>query len=324
MKDLISVIVPVYQVADYLPQCVDSILCQDHQALEVILIDDGSRDGSSELCDRYAGQDSRVRVIHQKNAGAGAAKNAGLRIASGEYLSFVDSDDFLQPKVYGYMLEVLKQSRAEAAVFSFRDVYPRRTQDHSDVPGRQMMTAKAYLERFLEDWTCALLWNKLYRRELFDGIFFPEGRKIDDEFFTYRGILNAKTVVRDDRIVYNYRRRASSVMGSPKARGQRMMDRIDALAQRREEVIRRFPDLRKAYDIAYVDALCYMSEYPDNSAESLTLLKKLLKDYLFHLGNTLPPKHLWRGILRLSSGSVETLLAQLPPGNCETPEEYYP
>lgn len=104
MNDLISVIIPVYQVADYLPECLDSVLSQDHRNLEVILIDDGSKDDSGTICDRYAAADDRVKVIHQKNSGAAAAKNAGLRIATGEYLSFVDSDDYLEPNVYSYMV----------------------------------------------------------------------------------------------------------------------------------------------------------------------------------------------------------------------------
>ena len=97
MEGVISVVVPVYNVADYLPACLDSILSQDYDALEVILIDDGSTDASGAICDDYAARDSRVRVIHQKNGGAAAAKNAGLRAAGGEYLSFVDSDDYLEP-----------------------------------------------------------------------------------------------------------------------------------------------------------------------------------------------------------------------------------
>ena len=97
MKDVISVIVPVYNVAAYLPECLDSILSQDYDKLEVILIDDGSTDDSGTICDDYARRDSRIRVIHQKNGGAAAAKNAGLRAATGEYLSFADSDDFLEP-----------------------------------------------------------------------------------------------------------------------------------------------------------------------------------------------------------------------------------
>ena len=307
MNQRISVIVPVYNVADYLPQCLDSILSQDHEDLEVILIDDGSTDDSGRICDRYAAADPRVRVIHQENAGAAAAKNAGLRVATGEYLSFVDSDDYLEPKVYGYMLSVLGRCGADAAQFGFRNVYRTRREEHPSAPGRQVVSGKDFLIRFNHDWTCALLWNKLYRRGLFDGIFFEEGHKIDDEYFTYQGFLNAGKVVCDERIVYNYRRRASSVMCSPQAAAQRVMDRIDALTKRRQRVIRRFPELRRDFDVPYLDALSYMSQYPDNSEQSLRLLKSLLWDYLKTPGNTLPPRHLWRDLLRLYITPVRRL-----------------
>ena len=114
MDNVISVIVPVYNVVAYLPECVRSILSQDYPDLEVILIDDGSTDGSGRLCDEFAADDSRVKVIHQPNGGAASAKNAGLRIAGGTYLSFVDSDDFLEPNVYAYMVRTLEKTGADA------------------------------------------------------------------------------------------------------------------------------------------------------------------------------------------------------------------
>lgn len=324
MGDLISVIVPVYNVAMYLPQCLDSILGQDHENLEVILIDDGSRDESGEICDAYARRDGRLRVIHQKNGGAAAAKNAGLRIATGEYLSFVDSDDYLEPNVYGYMLEVLRSEKADVAQFAFRDVYKHRSEDRIFRTGRTAEEGRRYLVRFNGDWTCALLWNKLYRRELFEGVFFEEGHKIDDEYFTYQGLMNAGRVVCDDRIIYNYRRRASSVMLSPQSRNQLVLDRIDAVAKRREKVIARFPELRRAFDVPYLDALVYMSEYPDNSPESLNLLKAKLKAYFWEGGNTLPPKCLWRGLLKLRFTKTEKLLAAYGPLQEPPAEDYFP
>lgn len=313
MNDVISVIVPVYNVAAYLPQCLDSILNQDYRNLEVILIDDGSEDESGSICDRYGGLDSRVRVIHQKNGGAAAAKNAGLRVATGEYLSFVDSDDFLEPDVYGYMLNLLKEYDADAGEFAFRDVYRTRTEDQVFRPGRSVAEGKAYLIRFTKDWSCALLWNKLYKRALFESVFFEEGHKIDDEYFTYQGIMNAAKIVCDDRIVYNYRRRASSVMLSPKSREQLTLDRVDAIAKRREKVISRFPELRKEFDVQFLDALVYMSEYPDNTVESLKLLKTHLKAYFRESGNTCPPKCLWRGLLKLYFTGTDKLLAGCVP-----------
>lgn len=310
MNNTISVIVPVYNVAAYLPQCLDSILQQDHEDLELILIDDGSRDDSEAICDQYAAADPRVRVIHQQNGGAAAAKNAGLRIATGDYLSFVDSDDYLEPNVYGYMLGVLQSANADAAQFAFRDVYRHRSEDRVFRPGRTVAEGREYLVRYPKDWTCALLWDKLYKRALFEGIFFEEGHKIDDEYFTYQGMMNASRVVCDDRIIYNYRRRASSVMRSLESQSRVVMDRIDAVAKRRQTVIRRFPELRKEFDVSFLDSLIYMSEYPDNSGESLELLKRELKGYFREKGNTLPPKCLWRGLVKLRFTKTETLLAQ--------------
>ena len=220
MKDVISVIVPVYNVAAYLPECLDSILSQDYDKLEVILIDDGSTDDSGAICDDYARRDRRIRVIHQKNGGAAAAKNAGLRAATGEYLSFADSDDFLEPGAYAYMLALLKENDADIVRCAFQNRFRTRTEQWLAGEDRCVMEGKAFLVRFTTDWTCGLLWNKLYKRALFDGIFFEEGHKIDDEYFTYQGVMNAAKVVCDPRVVYNYRQRASSVMQSPAARAQ--------------------------------------------------------------------------------------------------------
>ena len=189
MKDVISVIVPVYNVAAYLPECLDSILSQDYDKLEVILIDDGSTDDSGAICDAYARRDGRIRVIHQKNGGAAAAKNAGLRAATGEYLSFADSDDFLEPGAYAYMLALLKENDADIVRCAFQNRFRTRTEQWLAGEDRCVMEGKAFLVRFTTDWTCGLLWNKLYKRALFDGIFFEEGHKIDDEYFTYQGVI---------------------------------------------------------------------------------------------------------------------------------------
>ena len=308
MKDLISVIVPVYNIAGYLPQCLDSILNQDHKKLEVILIDDGSTDASGETCDQYALQDSRIRVIHQKNGGAAAAKNAGLRIATGEYLAFADSDDYLEPESYSYMLQALKDSDAQAGEFSFRYVSRSGGKDHIIYSQRECVSAKEYLLRFTKGWNCALLWNKLYRRELFDGIFFEEGHRIDDEYFTYRGIMNARSVVCDSRIVYNYRLRRSGAMLNPVAGQQRMLDRLDFMNKRRQNVGTRFPDLKQAFDVEYADALIYLADYSENTEVSLKAIKSQIKGYLFDKGNTPPPRYLLKGMLRVLLTPTKVLL----------------
>lgn len=296
--DRISVIVPVYNVAAYLPQCLDSILAQDHEDLEVLVVDDGSTDGSAEICDRYAQQDGRVRVIHQKNAGAAAAKNTALRAATGTYLSFVDSDDYLQPQVYGHMLHLLQSQQADVAQFNFQDVYKTHTEQQRLWQGQGQMDSQQYLLRFLEDWTCALLWNKLYRREIFDGVFFEEGHKIDDEYFTYRGFLKERKIVWDERIIYNYRKRASSVMASTQAAEQRLLDAADAIDQRRFQVGAAYPQLRRAFDRNYLDALWYLSENACRQ-ETVEQLQKRLHAYCKTRGNALPPRYLWARLWKL-------------------------
>lgn len=306
MNQTISVIVPVFNVAGYLPQCVDSILSQDYGNLEVILIDDGSTDGSGEICDRYAALDSRVRVIHQKNGGAAAAKNAGLRLATGEYLAFADSDDYLEPGAYGFLMKVLLENGADAVQGSFREVYRNRAEEQRI--SEEMLEGYDYLLRFPKDFSCALLWNKLYRRALFDGVFFEEGHKIDDEYFTYQGFLQPRKVVRADRIVYNYRKRASSVMSSPESAERLVLDCLDSAAKRRQRILDTLPQLREPFDENYLDVIWYLSGNEGSTERTLQALKGSLHSYLREKGRTRPPVYLWRGLAKLWLIPVPRLL----------------
>ncbi len=307
MNQTISVIVPVFNVAGYLPQCVDSILSQDYGNLEVILIDDGSTDGSGEICDRYAALDSRVRAIHQKNGGAAAAKNAGLRLATGEYLAFADSDDYLEPGAYGFLMKILLENGADAVQGSFREVYRNRAEEQRI--SEEILEGYDYLLRFPKDFSCALLWNKLYRRALFDGVFFEEGHKIDDEYFTYQGFLQPRKVVRADRIVYNYRKRASSVMSSPESAERLVLDCLDSAAKRRQRILDTLPQLREPFDENYLDVIWYLSGNEGSTERTLQALKGSLHSYLREKGRTRPPVYLWRGLAKLWLIPVPRLLA---------------
>lgn len=310
MNGVISVIVPVYNVAAYLPQCVESLWTQNYERLEILLVDDGSTDESGAICDALARQDERIRVIHQKNGGAAAAKNTGLRAATGEYLTFLDSDDYLDPGSYGYMVLLMEELDADIVQCAIRDVYLDRTEDCILKPGRKVFTGVEYLESYTRDWSCGLMTDKLFKRKLFDGIFFEEGHKIDDEYFVYQGVMNARKVVSDDRIVYNYRRRASSVMLSPASRKQIAIDRVDYLAKRRVKVVNRFPELREKFDDDFIYQLITLSQKKDSSEESLTLIKTQLKLYMQEKGHTMPSVFLWPALLQLYFSSTEKLLAK--------------
>ena len=308
MNGVISVIIPVYNVAAYLPECIESILIQDFDALELILIDDGSTDESGRICDEYAQKDSRIKVIHQPNRGAAAAKNAGLQAATGEYLSFVDSDDFLEPGAYIHMVQLLRESEADVVQCSYRDVFKDHTAEHFLSQQKNVLGAADFLALFTKDWTCALLWDKLYKRSLFDGISFETGHKIDDEYFTYRGIMNAGKIVRDDRIVYNYRKRASSVMFSPASARQIVSDRIDYLCKRRTTVIARFPQLRSAYDSHFLNMMIILSRDANATAENIQMIRHHLKSYFREKEHSKPDYHLFPALVLLMFGSTDHIL----------------
>lgn len=308
MSNIISVIVPVYNVADYLPQCIESLLAQTYEALEIILIDDGSTDASGKICDDYAVKDSRIRVIHQKNGGAANAKNTGLRVATGEYLAFVDSDDWVEPDAYAHMLNLLKHENAEVIQCSFRNVYLDGVKDVVTVSDFQVYDVETYLLQFTTDWTSGLMTDKLYYRGLFDNVLFVEGNKIDDEFFTYRGIMNAKKVLRDPKVVYNYRQRASSVMLSNENSERIVMDKLAYLPERRERITTKFPALKSAFDLHYLNMLLFLAREPFATAESLRSEKSMLADYFREKDATKPPATMLLALSKLWLTPVKWLL----------------
>ena len=258
-KGVISVIVPIYGVESYLEECIESILSQTYPALEVILVDDGSPDRCGEICDRYARRDSRIIVIHQKNGGAAAARNAALRIASGEYTGFVDGDDYLEPDAYEKLLEAMLAHQADIVHGKIRLVYVDGTQIPMDSKELLSFSAPEYLLRFRDDWTCSLSTVKLFRSSVLTDVYYEEGHCIDDEFFTYKGVMNAGRILCIPTVVYNYRQRASSVMQSPDTSDRKCQDIIAYLEKRTQDVSRRFPELKTQCSNQYAEQLLYLA-----------------------------------------------------------------
>ena len=210
----LSVIVPVYRVEAYLRRCVDSILAQEVPGMEVILVDDGSPDGSGKICDAYAQSDRRVQVIHKENGGLSSARNAGLDRAAGEFVTFVDSDDYLAPGAYSAMLALAKANDAQLVCGGRYDVdgdtgevrlglCPEKT----EVVSPEALVGRIFLWDGCDSSAC----DKLYRRELFDGIRFPEGRVCEDVPVTYRVVLKAEHAVFWDQPYYHYFHRGGSI-----------------------------------------------------------------------------------------------------------------
>jgi len=210
----ISVIVPVYNVEEYLPRCVDSILAQTYEKLEVILVDDGTKDASDQICDRYAEKDPRVRVIHKENGGLSSARNAGIDIATGEYLAFVDSDDWIEPEMYSHMLELMEKYDTRLVCAGRYDV---ESETEAKTVGlcpekEELVSGEELVKRiFLWDHLDSAAWDKLYHRSLFEGIRYPVGKIVEDVPTTYRLALRAGNAVLCDRPFYNYFHRPNSI-----------------------------------------------------------------------------------------------------------------
>lgn len=213
--DLISVIVPIYKVEQYLDRCVKSIVEQTYTNLEIILVDDGSPDNCPAMCDAWAERDPRIKVIHKVNGGLSDARNAGLEIASGEFISFIDSDDWIEPVFYEKLLETMRASGAEiaacatnfvseeGALFRLRQATPGPV-DRIDALRRLVM----------EDGVYQTVWNMLYRREVIEGILFEKGKYNEDEFWTYRVLDRVERLATVSEPLYNYRQRGTSIIGT--------------------------------------------------------------------------------------------------------------
>lgn len=207
MEKLISIIVAVYNIEEYLPRCVDSILAQSYRRLEIILVDDGSSDKSGELCDTYAGKDSRIKVIHKKNGGLSDARNAGMDLAQGEYIGFVDGDDWIDADMYRAMYEACEQNEAQAAVCRYKQITRNGIIDAST--GNSVLLSKT---EALEIYVCGderyliynSVWSKLFARELVRDMRFPVGKNSEDIMFTTKAFCHMERCVYLDTAYYNY------------------------------------------------------------------------------------------------------------------------
>lgn len=213
-EPLISVIVPVYNVERYLGACVESILAQTYRNIELILVDDGSKDSSGDMCDAVAAKDSRVHVIHQKNAGQAAARNAGIDYAHGEYVGFVDSDDWLETDMYASMLHNMLEHDADLGLTASQYVYPGNEVVPHCIENQFLIMSSEDAFRYvnLAGYFTVAPWDKLIAKNLLDGVRFPMGYfQGEDYLFTYKVLSNASRIVYDSTPKYFYRQTESSV-----------------------------------------------------------------------------------------------------------------
>ena len=239
----ISVIVPVYKVEPYLDKCVSSIVNQTYKNLEIILVDDGSPDNCPAMCDAWAEKDSRIRVMHKTNGGLSDARNAGMAVATGKLMAFVDSDDWIVPDMYEYLYQRLTEDNNDIAACGVQMVWEDKTPSRTLTrEGSCVLNQEEAMRAIIEEsWLKQPVWYKLYKTELVRDILFPVGKYHEDVFWSYQAVGRAQRVSVSDHIGYYYLQRGGSIMGE--GYSLKRLDAVEAKIQRCAYIQERFPAL---------------------------------------------------------------------------------
>ncbi len=275
---LISVIVPIYNVEKYLPRCVDSILNQSYKNLEVILVDDGSPDNSPKICDEYAKQDNRIKVVHKQNGGLSDARNAGMEVATGEYVSFIDSDDWVDADFISELYKGIKSGAdvAECATRLFDD--NDNTLSTRGSKESKISRDDALAKLITEDGVYQTVWNKLYKKSQIDELPFAVGKYHEDDFWTWKVFLKIDNLYLCEKPMYNYLQRSNSIIGSSYS-----LKKLDTLEARYERMLG-LKGVKVAEDLAlmaFVNTLIYSMQCSVkylNKADKKVALKRII-DY---------------------------------------------
>ena len=280
MSDSISVIIPIYKVEEYLDECIISVVSQTYLNLEIILVDDGSPDNCPQMCDEWARRDSRIKVIHKANGGLSDARNAGIGIASGEYIAFVDSDDFIKLDMFEKLHTALVKTGADIAACGILTCEGEKQTAWGcrDTVG----TPKQIYSLLYNDTAYPVAaWNKLYRRSCWETLRFPVGKTCEDAFTTYQLIHNAQRIVMIPEALYCYRIRPGSIMTS--SFSLKKMDEEEAWRCNYQFMAQHYPQFRKkAFDfyLQRVNGLTHLMNEEDrmNFSEQYQLLRRILKN----------------------------------------------
>lgn len=283
-RPLISVIVPVYNVERYISRCVDSILAQTYENLEIILVDDGSTDASGRVCEAYKDRDARVRTIHRCNGGMSAARNAGIQAAEGAYISFVDSDDYIAENLIAYLYHLVSANCAQISVCGYRKIYEdggdtvKRAEERDvSVCGSEEALSMLLYQKGIT----ASVWGKLFQKDLFASIRFPEGRWHEDAAVMYRLLEGAEVIAVGKEIKYDYVQRQGSITHS--GFDIRRMDYIRFTRECIEAMRERHPDLERAaisrHFSACFELLAAMGTDQKDHQNEYNILVKEIKTY---------------------------------------------
>ena len=281
---LISVIVPVYKVEPYLDRCVQSIVDQSYRNMEIILVDDGSPDTCPAMCDSWAENDPRIHVIHKANGGLSDARNAGMAIAKGEYIAFIDSDDWIAPEMLERLAAAMERDDSDIAACTVEMVWDDGTPSRLLTAKENRILNPLEAEKALleETFLKQPVWYKLYRRNVADGLLFPVGKYHEDVFWSYQAVGRARRVSVIDYVGYFYFQRPGSIMGE--GYSLKRLDAIEAKIQQVEYYSRNGSGLADLAKIKLSNACIYHGQLAlkhlpkEERKKALSLLQTVVRE----------------------------------------------
>ena len=255
---MISVIVPIYNTKQYLEKCIESIRAQTYKDLEILLIDDGSTDGSSEICDYYAKEDARIKVIHKPNGGLSSARNRGIDEARGDYIGFVDSDDDIEPEMFETLYNLITQFDTDisACRSNFLQSYEdKKSCIDERYPEVEVICTKEACNKLLLKTGCSdAIWDKLFRASLFDEIRMIEGMIYEDQEVVIRLFAKANTIVLTNKRLHNYYRRPGSESITQGKITEKRHDLLEARIRMHKTIKETYPEIEPAARNRYLEA----------------------------------------------------------------------
>lgn len=302
----ISVIVPVYKVEPYLDKCVSSIVNQTYKNLEIILVDDGSPDNCPAMCDAWAEKDSRIRVIHKTNGGLSDARNAGMTVATGELMAFVDSDDWIAPDMYEYLYRRLAEDNSDIAACGVQMVWEDKTPSRTLTrEGSCVLNQEEAMRAIIEEsWLKQPVWYKLYKTALVRDILFPVEKYHEDVFWSYQAVGKAQKVSVSDHIGYYYLQRGGSIMGA--GYSLKRLDAVKAKVQRCAYIQERFPALSPLaikdlwFTCIYQGQLALRALNKAEAEKILTYFENLVETHPFQMEECSLKERLWLNMAKSS------------------------
>lgn len=300
---LISVIVPIYNVEKYLPRCIDSLIHQSYANLEIILVDDGSPDNCPDICDDYAKIDNRIQVIHKENGGLSDARNVGFEHSTGEYIAFIDSDDYVHPQMLEILYRLLLEENSEIAVCNFQPFTKTAPENHSEKIQIESLSgldaAKRLYQRVYATQT-VVAWDKLYSKHIIAENRFIVGKFNEDEFFSYKALIQASRVTFTSQKLYYYLIRATGI--SQAITNPKSLDGLDA----KQEAIQFYKKngFHALLQLAVSSFLnfsakryCFVKRQSGNHRELLKELKLRHKKVLQEFSRTISQSERFRAII---------------------------